>query len=283
MPIERGLSGEVFTPPVRGPVSPLPAEPSLILVTPRNPMGQRIVFSGPRQLNRAAQELGQRADVQILPGNASPGEVMRASRRLANEVPAGAPITRRRPDGGQVTPRKTQRQLADSLDPEDLNAQLRSLRSIENTIRNITPGPRPNSPANMRLRTLNEQAQKLRDAIRATQTDALPNELDIPGVIRREPVTRISPSTQTMLPEGFTRPAGIAPSTRTQAPFQRPAGIPIEASTPEEAARLRALVRESQQAKNAMIDSAIPDGSKSPPVTDEVTVPPAGSSHMPSV
>jgi hypothetical protein len=239
------------------------------------------VFSGPRQLNRAAQELGQRSDVQILPGNASPGEVMRASRRLANEVPAGAPITRRRPDGGQVTPRKTQRQLADSLDPEDLNAQLRSLRSIENTIRNITPGPRPNSPANMRLRTLNEQAQKLRDAIRATQTDALPNELDIPGVIRREPVTRISPSTQTMLPEGFTRPAGIAPSTRTQAPFQRPAGIPIEASTPEEAARLRALVRESQQAKNAMIDSAIPDGSKSPPVTDEVTVPPAGSSHMP--
>ena len=65
--------------------------------------------------------------------------------------------------------------------------------------------------------------------------------------------------------------------------FIRPSQIPYEASTPEAVARLRAQVRQANQAKNAQIDSAIPDGSKSPPVTDEVTVPPAGSSHMPSV
>ena len=64
--------------------------------------------------------------------------------------------------------------------------------------------------------------------------------------------------------------------------FIRPSQIPYEARTPESVARLRAQVRQSQQAKNAQIDSAIPDGSKSPPVTDEVTVPPAGSSHIPS-
>ena len=258
------LSGEVFTPPVRGPVAPLPAEPSLILVTRQNPMGQRIVFSGPRQLNRAAQELGQRSDVQILPGNASPGEVTRAARRLENEVPAGAPITRYRTGGGQVTPRKTQRQLSESLDPEDLNAQLRALRSTESDIRKITPGPRPNSPANMRLRSLQARAESLRNAIRETQgpdkldgwyqtgnqaplqsAENVRYALNIPGVIRREPVTRVFPSTQTMLPEGVVRPQGVTPPTGTQASFQRPAGIPIEASTPEEAARLRALVRES--------------------------------------
>ena len=254
------LSGEVFTPPVRGPVSPLPAEPSLILVTRQNPMGQRIVFSGRGPMRDAAQELGMRSDVQILPGNASPGEVTRAARRLESEVPAGAPITRYRTGGGQVTPRPGQRQLPSNLDPEGLDELRRSLRIVENQIAN-TPAPlnRRGKPMTVgpvadRLRNLNERAEQLRVAINATQgpvprsniEGVIPQaELNIPGVIRREPVTRISPSTQTMLPEGVVRPQGVTPPTGTQASFQRPAGIPIEASTPEEAARLRALVRES--------------------------------------
>ena len=66
-------------------------------------------------------------------------------------------------------------------------------------------------PVADRLRNLNERAEQLRVAINATQgpvprsniEGVIPQaELNIPGVIRREPVTRISPSTQNVLGPG---------------------------------------------------------------------------------
>ncbi len=249
------LSGETFVPPARGPAAPQPSEFSLVVVTPQNPLGERLIFTGPRALNRAAIELGQMADrVAVLPATASGDDVARAARQLPDIVPPGAevrtPITRFQ-EGQAVRPRQTQRQLSESLDPEDLNQMRRTLRSIEHRISTTPPGPKPNSPMNMRIRALEGQAEALRTAIRDTLAPTLPNELSIPGVIKREPVERIFPSTQTALPAGqvapVSQPSIIAPGTReiTQGrEILGPRQIPFEANTAEEATRLRTAVKQ---------------------------------------
>lgn len=258
------------TPSVRGPVSPSPVESTMVIVTPQNPLGERLTFAGPRQLRRAAEELGQRNDVQILPGNASPREVDRAASLVAQDVPPSAEVRtsiQRRSGGRDVRPRQTQSQLVGRLDPENLNEMRRTLRGIENEINTTTPGPRPNSPINQRLRALEGQATSLRTAIRELLAPELPNELDIPGIIRREPVQRIAPSTQTALPAAGIRPAGIAPVSRPgvqQVARPRPSGLPIEANTPAEAERLRELTRQSNVVSEDAGSNAVRAGEKPP-------------------
>ena len=246
------LGGKVDIPSgvaVRGPKSPLPKESAMVIVTSQKPLGERLIFVGPRQLRHAAEELGQRSDIQILPGNASARDVDRAASLVARDVPPSAEVRtpiQRRTAGGDVRPRQTQTQLVGRLDPEDLNAMRRKLRSIEHEINTTTPGPKPNSPVNQRLRTLEVQAENLRGAIRELLAPTLPNELDIPGVIRREAVERITPSTQTALPSPEIRPAGISQVGRPgveQVARPRPSNVPIDAATAEEAARLRETVR----------------------------------------
>jgi len=208
----RTAEGAIQTP---GRVPPAPrvaqevVEPSLVIVTPQRPLGERLIFSSQRNLNRAAQELSQRSEVQLLPGTATPRDVDRAASLIQREMLPGQqttiPVTR----GGEqiVEPRPFQRQFQRGLDPDNLDAMRRNLRSIENEINTTTPGPRPNSPVNQRLRELRQQATALRANMDSLIQSGLPPELDIPGVVRREPITRVTPSTQGVLGPGFIRGA----------------------------------------------------------------------------
>jgi len=226
--------------------APVAAEHSLVLVTPQKPLGEKIIFRSKRDLNRAALELGQRSEVRILPGDTTPTAVRNAAesvqQRPVSGVQTTAPVTR----GGVriVEPRATQRQFPRGIDPEDLDGMRRKLRSLEHEIRTTQPGPRPNSPVNQRVRALQSQANALRANIDELTLPQLPNELEIPGVIRREPITRIVPSSQRALPLPIIRPSlsdEIPPGViRKEFPRQ---GVPFEARTPQEAVQLRAQIR----------------------------------------
>ena len=257
-------------------VRPVEPSPSLVIVTPQKPLGEKLTFRSRRDLNRAAQELGQRSEIRILPGGASEAAVRRAAQSIQQTPVSGvqttAPVTR----GGEriVEPRPTQRQFPRGLDPEDLDAMRRRLRSLENEIRTTQPGPRPNSPINQSLRAKQAQVDALQASIDEIALPDLPAELDIPGVVRREPITRITPSTQGVLGPGVVQPAGVEPGVRgisRRAEFPRQ-GVPFEASSPEEAAQFRAQIRQEP----------VPGQLSFTPVPEEVVTRPQAQKHIAS-
>jgi hypothetical protein len=253
-----------------------PVEHSLVIVTPQKPLGEKLIFANKRNLEDAADELGMFSDVEVLPGNATSQQVRVAAESIQQMPVSGvqttAPVTR----GGPriVEPRPTQRQFPRGVDPKDLDAMRRKFQSLKHTIRTITPDPtaslrsiygrrgrKPDSPTNKRIRNLQAQADALRKSIDEISLPDVPAELDIPGVIRREPVQRIFPSTQRALPPDVSAMRAqlgqppIVPPERPRGPFTtkmevaRPEGAPIEARTPEQAKRLRFAIRQEAGAQ----------------------------------
>lgn len=281
--------------------------PSITVITPANPAGERLSFMGERAMRRAAEELSQRGDIEILPGTATAAEVEAAAARLRRIQPTGTqtsvPITRTGP-GGTVRARPSQRQLPRGLDPENIDDLRVELRRVESEIQRTTPSPRrrPNARRQAALSRLETKATRLRRAIDDLRT---PPELglDVPGVIGREAVERVfPPDTSRALGPGNvrpstlqrpTRPTGVRQFGQPQEPLpvgtgrQRTTGRSavvaqeqgrvIEASSPAEAAKLRQEVRRStasaedittQAAKNEPAELRI--ASRQPPETDPV-------------
>ena len=152
-------------------------ENSLVIVSPQKPLGERLIFSGPRALRRAELELAQRSDIQVLPGNATAADVDQAAKNLPFDIRDRPPTTQatvpvtRVTEGGLVSPRPRQRQFQGSLDPEGLDALRSSLRAIESSIAEVTKttGKRVTQTLRNRINTLQKVEKRIRDITKDTR------------------------------------------------------------------------------------------------------------------
>lgn len=235
-----GQVGPAVTPP-RGPAPLSQFEPGLVVVDELHPTGQRLIFRSERDVRRAGTELSQRAGVEVLPADAPPGLIRAAAGRVQ---PGATQATIR-----GIARRPGQRAIPQGVDVEEVEAIRRQIRSTESQVSKLTQqaqGKRPNSPVRQRLTARESQLAAARRSLEDLLGPPVERQVEVAGVVRREPASvgrqRVGPvPTSRMLPEPSVAGLRTAPTGGRVARGD----IPFEASTPAEAASLRASIRAS--------------------------------------